>query len=50
MGKGAFASGQTYTALSRCKTLKGLRFLNELRRKDIFTDENVLKFMYESNQ
>jgi YD repeat-containing protein len=41
---GAFASGQTYVALSRCTSLAGLRLATSIRRRDIQTDPRVLDF------
>lgn len=47
MGKGAFAAGQTYVALSRCKTLDGIILAREIRPRDIFSDDRIVEF-YES--
>jgi ATP-dependent DNA helicase PIF1 len=44
MGKGAFAAGQTYVALSRCKTLEGIVLTRPIHPKDIFTDERIVEF------
>lgn len=44
-GKGCFASGQAYVMLSRCRTLDGITLLTEIRRRDIFTDKNILEFI-----
>ncbi len=44
MGKGAFAAGQTYVALSRCKTLDGIVLTRPIHPKDIFTDERIVEF------
>ncbi len=49
MGKGAFAAGQTYVALSRCKTLEGIVLSRPIHPKDIFTDERIVEF-YENKQ
>ncbi|MEM7102223.1 MAG: DEAD/DEAH box helicase [Bacteroidota bacterium] len=44
LGRGAFAGGQTYVALSRCRTLEGIRLKTPIRYKDIFIDPAVIEF------
>lgn len=44
LGKGAFEHGQTYVALSRCRTLDGIVLKQKLRPKDILVDERVIDF------
>ena len=44
MGKGAFEFGQTYVALSRCRTLEGIILRKPLRPQDIFVDERIVDF------
>ena len=44
MGKGAFESGQTYVALSRCRTLEGIVLKNKITPKDVMTDERIVQF------
>jgi len=48
LGSGAFVNGQIYTALSRCKTLKGIILKRKIRSNDIITDNRILSF-YKSN-
>lgn len=48
MDRGAFEFGQTYVALSRCRTLEGIVLKQKLKPSDILTDERVVEF-YERN-
>ncbi|MEL6636906.1 MAG: AAA family ATPase [Bacteroidota bacterium] len=49
LGSGAFAHGQTYVALSRCRTLEGIVLKQKLRPRDIQVDERIVEF-YESSR
>ena len=44
-GKKAFAAGQTYVALSRCRTLSGIYLTRPLTLQDIYADKEVLEYM-----
>lgn len=45
LGKGTFAHGQAYVALSRCTSLEGLYLKRPLREEDLIVDERVRGFM-----
>ncbi len=44
MGRGAFATGQTYVALSRCRTLGGVHLKRPISTRDVQCDPRVQHF------
>ena len=44
LGKGAFEHGQTYVALSRCRTLDGIVLRKPLTPRDVMVDPAVVEF------
>ncbi len=47
LGNGSFASGQTYVALSRCRTFEGIRLKKPIRKSDVRVDRQVHRFLTE---
>ncbi|HMZ23437.1 MAG TPA: helicase C-terminal domain-containing protein, partial [Saprospiraceae bacterium] len=47
MEGGAFEFGQTYVALSRCRTLEGIVLKRPLKPRDIMVDQRVVDFYFD---
>lgn len=48
LGSGAFDTGQTYVALSRCRTLGGIILRKKIKNSDIKVDPAVVQFWQEN--
>ena len=44
IGRGAFATGQTYVALSRCRSLSGVHLKKDISVRDVLCDKRVQQF------
>ena len=44
LSDGAFETGQTYVAISRCRTMGGLSLSRPLREKDVLVDPEAREF------
>ncbi|MCS7235687.1 MAG: AAA family ATPase, partial [Armatimonadota bacterium] len=45
VGRGAFAPGQVHVALSRCRTLEGIVLKRPIRRKYVWVDHRIVRFL-----
>lgn len=44
MGRGAFTGGQTYVALSRCRSFEGMTLKSTVAERDIFVNPTIVNF------
>lgn len=44
IGSGAFTGGQTYVALSRCRSLEGISLVHRISMRDIYVKPEIIKF------
>lgn len=49
VGRGAFTGGQSYVAISRCKSLDGMKLLSTINERDIFISPVINQFSKQFN-
>ena len=49
LGRGAFSGGQTYVALSRCRSLSGITLRTPVSPRDIYVHPKILEFASQFN-